>query len=166
MVSYSLDIVVTKHIAYNEKFVHLQIGLCKCQYLGTLDPNRQWTHPLVTHWLSNISYFLAYQGNHWIKYYLPDGLILPVFLLWALTLQCVNIFFDYNFFLSYQRTVVSTQFPYFIICVFVFFLIFIYLFFFNGWYNGRILLGILFSHSLKGLHLNEFNSIQLYITDR
>ena len=47
LVSYSLDIVVTKGIAYNNKFVHLQIGPCKCQYLGALGPNRQWTHPLV-----------------------------------------------------------------------------------------------------------------------
>ena len=36
-----LGIVVTKRIAYNEKFVHLQIGPCKCQYLRALGPNRQ-----------------------------------------------------------------------------------------------------------------------------
>ena len=36
-----LGIVVTKRIAYNEKFVHLQIGPCKCQYLRALGPNRE-----------------------------------------------------------------------------------------------------------------------------
>ena len=39
-VSYSLDLVVTKRIAYNKEFVHLQIGSCKCQYLEDLGPNR------------------------------------------------------------------------------------------------------------------------------
>ena len=34
LVSYSLDIIVTKSIEYNDKFVHLQIGSCKCQYSG------------------------------------------------------------------------------------------------------------------------------------
>ena len=28
--------IVTKDIAYNEEFVHLLIGLCKCQYLYSL----------------------------------------------------------------------------------------------------------------------------------
>ena len=28
-----------KHVVYHEKFVHLEIGLCQCQYLGTLDPS-------------------------------------------------------------------------------------------------------------------------------
>ena len=78
LVSYSLDIVVTKSIAYNKKFVHLQIGSCKCQYLGALHPNGQWTHPLVTSWPSNIPYFRAYEVNRWVKSYLPDGLILSV----------------------------------------------------------------------------------------
>ena len=73
-----LDIVVTKRIAYNEKFVHLQIGSCKCQYLGALAPNKQWTHPLVTSWPSDIPYFRAYEVNRWVKFYLPDGLILSV----------------------------------------------------------------------------------------
>ena len=54
---YSLDRAVTKQIAYNENFVHLQIFSCKCQYLGALGPNRIRTHPLVTNWLSNIPYF-------------------------------------------------------------------------------------------------------------
>ena len=73
MVSYSLDIVVTKRIACNKKFVHLQIGSCKCQYLGALGPNRQWTHPLGTSWPSNTPYFWAYEANRWVKSYLPGG---------------------------------------------------------------------------------------------
>ena len=78
LVRYSLDIVVTKRIEYNEKFVHLQIGSCKCQYLGALGPNRQWTHPLVTSWPSNISYYQVYEVNRWVKSYLPGRLILSV----------------------------------------------------------------------------------------
>ena len=78
LLSYSLDIVVTKRITCNEKFVHFQIGSYKCQYLGTLGPNRQWTYPLVTSWPSNIPYFWAYEVNRWVKSYLPDGLILSV----------------------------------------------------------------------------------------
>ena len=78
LVSYSSDIVVTKCIAYNKKFDHLQIGSCKCQYLGTLGQNRQLTHPVVTRWPSNIPYFWAYEVNRWVKSYLPDGLILSV----------------------------------------------------------------------------------------
>ena len=35
----------TKHITNIEKFVHLQTGLCKCQYLCALGPIRLWTHP-------------------------------------------------------------------------------------------------------------------------
>ena len=42
LLSYSLDVTVTKHIACNEKFVHLQVGLCKCQYLGALRPISLW----------------------------------------------------------------------------------------------------------------------------
>ena len=78
LVSYSLDITVTKRIAYNNKFFHLQIGSRKCQYLGALDPNRQWIHPLVTSWPSNIPYFWAYEVNRWVKSYLPDVLIRSV----------------------------------------------------------------------------------------
>ena len=39
--------MATKHIAYNEKFVHLQVELCQCQYLGALGPIRLWAHPMV-----------------------------------------------------------------------------------------------------------------------
>ena len=67
-----------KRIAYNEKFVYLQIGLCKCQYLGALGPNRRWSHPLVTSCKSNIPYFRAYKVNRLVKSCLPDGLILSV----------------------------------------------------------------------------------------
>ena len=78
LVSYSLDIAVTKRIAYKENFVHLQIGSSKCQYLGALSSNRQWTHPLVTSWRSNIPYFWTYEVNRWVKSTLSDGLILSV----------------------------------------------------------------------------------------
>ena len=76
LVSYSLDKVVTKRIAYNEKFVHLQIGSCKCQYLGALGPNRQWTYALVTSWPSSNPNFWSCEVNRWVKSYLPDELIL------------------------------------------------------------------------------------------
>ena len=37
-VSYSLDKMVANRITYIKKFVHLQIGLSKCQQLRALDP--------------------------------------------------------------------------------------------------------------------------------
>ena len=76
LISYSLDMVVTKRIAYNKKNFHLQIGSCKCQYLGALGPNRHWTHPLVTSSPSNTFYFRAYEVSRWVESYLLDGLIL------------------------------------------------------------------------------------------
>ena len=78
LLSYSLDIVVTKRTVYNKKFIHVQIGSYKCQYLGALGPNRQETHPLVMSWPSNIPYFRAHEVNCWVKLYLPAGLILSV----------------------------------------------------------------------------------------
>ena len=36
--SKNLNVVAAKHVVYHEKFVHLEIGLCQCQYLGTFDP--------------------------------------------------------------------------------------------------------------------------------
>ena len=67
-----------KGIAYNEKSVHLQIGLCNCQYLRPLSSNRQWTNPLVINWPSNNHCFWSCEVNCWVKSYLPDGLILSV----------------------------------------------------------------------------------------
>lgn len=40
--------MITKHIAYNEKFVHLKIGLSLYEYLEALGPDRLWAHPRVT----------------------------------------------------------------------------------------------------------------------
>ena len=37
-VRFSLNITATKRVAYNEKFVHLQVGLCRCQNLWVLGP--------------------------------------------------------------------------------------------------------------------------------
>ena len=84
IVGYSLGIVAMKRIAYNKRFVYLQIGSCTCQYLGALDPNRQWTHPLVTRWPSNIPYFWAYEVNRLVKSYYLMGWS---FLSWALRLS-------------------------------------------------------------------------------
>ena len=74
---------VSKSMTYNEKFVHLQIGSCKCKPLGALDTNRQWIHPLVTSWPSNSPYLWAYEVNCWVKFYLPDWLILSVMGSWT-----------------------------------------------------------------------------------
>ena len=67
-----------KRIAFNEKFVHLQIGSCKYQYLGALGTHRMWAHSLVTNRPSNIPNFRVCEVSHWVKPYLPDGLILSV----------------------------------------------------------------------------------------
>ena len=67
LISYSLDMVVTKRIAYNKKNFHLQIGSYKCQYLGALGPNRHWTHPLVTSSPSNFFYFRTYEVSRWVE---------------------------------------------------------------------------------------------------
>ena len=72
--------MVTKDIAYNERFVHLQTGLCKCQYLGALGPSRLWTHSMATRLPSFVPYFGACEVNCWVKPYLPDGLFLSVIL--------------------------------------------------------------------------------------
>ena len=71
---YSLDIVVTKRIAYlpfTNWFMQVSI------FRG-LGPNRLRTHLLVTSSPSNIPSFRAWEVNRWVKSYLPDGLIFPV----------------------------------------------------------------------------------------
>ena len=54
---YTTDITAMKSTAYKEKFVHLQIGLCKCEYLEALGPVRLWSFSMVTSWLSYIPFF-------------------------------------------------------------------------------------------------------------
>ena len=70
-ISYGLDIVVTERITH-KKFIHLQIGSCKCQYLEAFGPNNQWTQPLVTSWPSNIPHYQGCEVNRRVKSYLPE----------------------------------------------------------------------------------------------
>ena len=83
--------MLTKSIAYNERFVHLQIGLCKCQYLGTLGPIRQWTHPMVTSWPSYIPCFVLEYAKQDVR----SNLIYQIgwsFPSWVLTLtSCSSV---------------------------------------------------------------------------
>ena len=83
--------MLTKSIAYNERFVHLQIGLCKCQYLGTLGPIRQWTHPMVTSWPSYIPCFVLEHAKQVVRSNLIYQMGWP-FPSWVLTLtSCSSV---------------------------------------------------------------------------
>ena len=70
LVSYSLDVMVSKYVACNEKVAHLQNGSCKCQYLGALGLIRLCNHPGVASWPSYNPYFGACEVNSWVKSYL------------------------------------------------------------------------------------------------
>ena len=96
--SYNLDVMVTKHTAYNEKFVHLQIGLCKCHYVGVLGQIRLWTYPMVTSYIPHFGSGCKLLGQtlfttwadpfcHWLLdyvFYRPDITVKTLQMLFSL----------------------------------------------------------------------------------
>ena len=73
LVSYNLDVMVTKNIAYNKKLIHLHVVFCKYQCLGALSPSKLWNHPRVVSWARWSHYFGACEVNRWVKPYLQMG---------------------------------------------------------------------------------------------